>query len=305
MKILILIDKPNWAYHSIAKALCKYNRSNLCLLSILPIKKGIEEIERVYKQYDLFYVMGFQTYEKVKFLPKNKTMVGVHSCHSWDNKQTTPDNIVFPDSKVLEYLNSFLRVNVVSKYLYDIFREAGVSNLYCTPNGVDSNIFIPIQNRVDHNFTVGYSGTKSHDWRKGITEFIIPSAKKSNVKINLAMRATGSYIKLEEMPSFYNTIDVYICASLSEGFSLSVLEAAACGVPIISTKITGCTELIRDGINGFFVDRNISDISDKINILKNNKSLREEMSKSMREDIVLYHCWSKKSDQWIKFFMGQ
>ena len=302
MKILVLVDKLNWAYHSIAKSLCKYNMYKDISFNVLPIKGWINRIKKEYKKYDLFYVMGFQTFEKLTFLPKNKVMIGIHSCHSWDNKKTTPTNIVYPDNKLIDYLNSFLRVNAVSKYLYDIFKESGLNNLYYTSNGVDSNIFVP-RGRQHNDFTIGYSGTKTHDWRKGITEFIIPAAKMSGVKVNLAMRSTGSHIPLEEMPLFYNTLDAYVCASASEGFSLSVLEAASCGVPIISTKITGCTELIEHGENGLFVDRDIKDISKKIDIMKDTE-FRNFMSNNIRKDVVQHHCWSKKANKWFEFFEG-
>ena len=303
MKILLLIDKVNWAYHSIAKSLCIFNTEKDISFDIMPIKGGIDDIKKVYKKYDLFYVMGFQTFKKLGFLPSKKTMVGIHSCHSWDNKKTTPTHMEYPKPELVEYLNSFLRVNAVSFYLYELFRQTGVKNLYYTPNGVDSNIFVPIEKRNNNEITIGYSGTKTHDWRKGITKFIIPAAKKSRVKINLAMRSTGSHISMEEMPSFYNTLDAYICASASEGFSLSVLEAASCGVPIISTKITGCLELVKHGENGLFVDRNIEDISKAIDIMKDYE-FRNFMSKNIRRDVVNYHCWSKKINMWTDFFKG-
>lgn len=303
MKILLLVDKLNWAYHSIAKSLCKYNKNKDISFDVLPIKGSIDEIKKKYKKYDLFYVMGFQTSKKLDFLPKSKTMVGIHSCHSWDNKKTTPTNIVYPNNKLVDHLNSFVRVNAVSQYLYDIFNHSGLKNLYYTPNGVDSNIFIPKESN-NEEFTIGYSGTKTHDWRKGITEFIIPAAKKSRVKINLAMRSTGSHIPLEAMPSFYNTLDAYVCASSSEGFSLSVLEAASCGVPIISTRITGCTELIKHSENGIFVDRSVESISEAINIMK-DLEFRKFMSDNIRKDVVKYHCWSKKIDKWISFLRNK
>ncbi len=41
----------------------------------------------------------------------------------------------------------------------------------------------------------------------------------------------------EEMPNFYNQIDCYICASVSEGTPNPVLESMACGVPVISTDV--------------------------------------------------------------------
>jgi glycosyltransferase involved in cell wall biosynthesis len=303
MKILLLVDKLNWAYHSIAKSLCKYNTEKDIFFDVLPIKGGVDRIKKEYHKYDLFYIMGFQTDKKLGFLPKNKTVIGIHSCHSWDNKQTTPTNIVYPDSSLVDHLNSYLRVNAVSKYLYDVFKKSGLNNLYYTPNGVDSELFLPHDN-IRVGFTVGYSGTKTHDWRKGISEFIVPAAEKAGVKVNLAMRIKGDTIPIEEMPAFYNTLDAYICASSSEGFSLSVLEAASCGVPIISTRVTGCTELIRHGENGLFVDRNVDDIVEKINTLKDSK-LRSFMGRNMRQDIVDYHCWSKKIDKWINFFWGK
>lgn len=303
MNILILTDKPNWAFDSIAKNLVKHNADEDVKLFIFSIKGREKKIKKIYKKYDLFYVMGFKTYDRINFLPKDRTMVGIHSCHSWDNKKTTPTNRVKPDRATMAFLNTFLRVNAVSKYLYDLFKEAGVEKLYYTPNGVDSKLFLPHDN-LREGFTVGYSGTKTHDWRKGISEFILPAAKKAGVKVNLAMRVKGETIPLEEMPAFYNTLDAYICASASEGFSLSVLEAASCGVPIISTRVTGCTELIKNSENGLFVDRNVDDIVEKINVMK-DWEFRNFMSKNIRRDIVKYHCWSKKVDKWIKFFRGE
>lgn len=303
MKILLLVDKPNWAFHSIAKSLIKYNTLQDVELSCHPIKHEEKKIKKIWKKYDLFYVMGFMTYDRINFLPKDRTIVGIHSCHSWDNKKTTPDKRVKPNKKIVKYLNSFLRVDAVSKYLYDLFSECGVENIYYTPNGVDSYMFIPSNNH-NSDFTIGYSGTQTHDWRKGISKYIVPSAKQAKVKVNLAMRSTGSHMPLEKMPSFYNTLDAYVCASASEGFSLSVLEAASCGVPIISTRVSGCTELIKDGVNGFLVDRSVQAIADKIEMLKEDTKLRRIIGFNMRNDIMQNHCWSKKIYMWIDFLKG-
>ena len=45
MRILLLVDKLNWAYHSIAKSLCKYNTDDNIYFGILPIKGGIDKIK--------------------------------------------------------------------------------------------------------------------------------------------------------------------------------------------------------------------------------------------------------------------
>lgn len=303
MKVLVLPDKNNWAYFSIAQALAKYNPLGL-EMNIVPIKGNQDRIKTIHKEYDQFFVMGWQTYDLVKFLPRDRTITGVHSAHSFDEKDTTPDKDVDPPQSVVDFLNTFLRVNAVSRRLYDLFKSNGVEKMHHTSNGVDSFLFAPQLRRGAEDFYVGYSGSKSHDWRKGVSKFIIPAAEKAGVKTKIAMLSTGSYIPLDEMPSFYHGLDAYVCASSSEGFSLSVLEAAACGLPVITTRVGGCTELIHDGKNGFLVDRDVDAISDKIVALKNDDQLRENISYSIRQTIEEKYCWLHRAGDWFDFILG-
>ena len=59
----------------------------------------------------------------------------------------------------------------------------------------------------------------------------------------------------EEMVAFYQGVDVQICASRTEGGPHPLLEAAACGIPLISTRVGIAPELIKDGDNGFLIER--------------------------------------------------
>ena len=301
-KILLLIDKPNWAYHSIAKALVKYNTNKDLSLSIMPIKANVDNIKKKYKKFDSVLVMGWQTYEHVSFLPKHITMVGIHSFHAWDNRSTTPEKDEIPPRQIVDYLSSFKSVNAVSQRLSDAFINQGLNVVY-TPNGVDTNIFVRTKNPpISKSLIVGYSGSKAHDWRKGVSEFILPAAKKAGVEVKIAMLSTDSYVPLEEMYKFYNEIDCYVCASSSEGMSLSVLEAASCGRPIITTRVSGNTEVIKENITGFFVDRTLDDICEKLNCFK-DKHLLTQMSNNIFADIRNHWCWSNRTKNWIDFLV--
>lgn len=55
------------------------------------------------------------------------------------------------------------------------------------------------------------------------------------------------------MASLYQKADVMVFPSLSEGMTLSGLEALGCGIPIICTDHSGVNDLIQDGVNGFVV----------------------------------------------------
>jgi len=306
MKVLLLPDKKNWAFFTICEAIVKYNDTDI-EFTVMPIKGGEKKIKKEYKKYDLFFVLGWQTYDRIGFLPKKQTLIGLHSYHSWDKHKTTPDNKedMVPPRKLVDFLNKFLRVNAVSKQLTHVFEKAGVDKIYYTPNGADTDIFFPDRKHKNKKFTIGYSGSKAHDWRKGVTEFIYPAAKKAKVDVKIAMLSSDQYVDLDHMPEFYNTLDTYICASSSEGFSLSVLEAAACGLPIISTKVGGCVDLIEDGLNGFLVDRNINAIADSIVLLRDNESLRHGISNQIGSDVVCKWAWSNRSVDWINFIGGR
>ena len=47
--------------------------------------------------------------------------------------------------------------------------------------------------------------------------------------------------------------DVFVLPSLAEGFSLSIIEALAAGLPVVATRVGGAAEIIDEGRNGFLV----------------------------------------------------
>lgn len=49
--------------------------------------------------------------------------------------------------------------------------------------------------------------------------------------------------------------DIYILPSYNEGLPIAILEAMACGMPVITTPVGGIPELVRDGMNGTLIPR--------------------------------------------------
>lgn len=301
MKTLIIIDKFKWAYDSICQSIMKYNQDKDLSLKMTALKGNKKEIKKIHSKFDRFFVMGWQNYADIDFLPKKQTLVGIHSYHSWDNKISLPGQEASPPASLIDFLSGFKGVNAVSQNLTNLFIKHGLQKVVYTPNGVDTDIFIPQPLPNDKRLKIGYSGSSAHDWRKGVSEFIIPAAQKAGVDIKLAMLSTDDYVPLDKMPAFYKDIDCYICASSSEGMSLSVLEAAACGRPVIGTKISGNIEIIKNDLTGFFVNRNIKDISDKIAILRDDREKLKNMSLAVAEDIKKNFSWEKQSKAWLSF----
>lgn len=57
----------------------------------------------------------------------------------------------------------------------------------------------------------------------------------------------------DDIPQLLQLMDVFVLPSLAEGISNTVLEAMACGLPVIATDVGGNSELIRAGLNGVLV----------------------------------------------------
>ncbi|RST73645.1 N-acetyl-alpha-D-glucosaminyl L-malate synthase BshA [Siminovitchia acidinfaciens] len=86
----------------------------------------------------------------------------------------------------------------------------------------------------------------------------------------------GRQDHLEEL---YSMSDLMLLLSEKESFGLVALEAMACGVPCIGTRVGGIPEVIEDGYNGFLCELgDTDDIAEKALILLQNEELLERFS---------------------------
>jgi starch synthase len=85
----------------------------------------------------------------------------------------------------------------------------------------------------------------------------------------------------EEVLELMQEAEVLVLPSLTEGCALVVLEALACGLPVIVTPNTGSLEFVRDGREGFVVPICSSDaIAERLHTLNVNRELLAEMSRN-------------------------
>lgn len=93
----------------------------------------------------------------------------------------------------------------------------------------------------------------------------------------------------EKIQGYLGQADVFVLPSLSEGFPNVILEAMACGLPIVTTKVGGIPDIVTDGVNGYLVDaKNPDAIAEKILILLQNGQLSEEISIKNKEKVKKY-----------------
>jgi glycosyltransferase involved in cell wall biosynthesis len=63
------------------------------------------------------------------------------------------------------------------------------------------------------------------------------------------------YVENSELPRYLNSADVYVSSSLSDGTSISLLEAMACGLPVVLSDVPSNLEWVTCGYNGMIVPR--------------------------------------------------
>ena len=83
----------------------------------------------------------------------------------------------------------------------------------------------------------------------------------------------------EKIPKLLVASDIFVLPSLSEGFPVVLLEAMASGLPIITTRTRGLSEIIQENVNGFLVNpKNATEIADKIKYILTNDKLTKRIS---------------------------
>jgi UDP-glucose:(heptosyl)LPS alpha-1,3-glucosyltransferase len=86
----------------------------------------------------------------------------------------------------------------------------------------------------------------------------------------------------KDVMKFYAAADAYAGAALEDAYGLPVIEAMACGLPVITSINAGVSEIIDDGLNGLLLHdpTNVGELASLIRRLVNDRSLREQLAGS-------------------------
>lgn len=193
---------------------------------------------------------------------------------------TSHDSLVWPGRKT-KLLNRYL-VNAiaVSKSVADHLRvacEISENKIVIIPNAIETKLFEAGKksfNKTKPVFIFIGRLLKS----KGIDDAIIGLAKLRSDYPNLQLLIYGKEVfksykdsldklvaknkydfvkfmgRTDDVPSALRTGDIFILPSQSEGFAISVLEAAAASKPVIATKVGAIGDMVIEGKSGLFVD---------------------------------------------------
>lgn len=135
-----------------------------------------------------------------------------------------------------------------------------------------------------------YGGGKREDYQ--------PLVDSSGIAHSCILETAVSHIDEKHRES-----SVYVMSSRYEGFPMSLPEAMACGLPVVSFNCEcGPTEIISDGEDGFLVEKgNISELAEKIIYLIENDEIRIKMGQQARKNIERFKI-EQIAKQWKNLF---
>lgn len=176
-------------------------------------------------------------------------------------------------------------------------------------SGVDTDRFIP-EPGGGVNGTVRVLLAARLLWDKGIGEYVVVARQLKAEGLDIEFMLAGDVDPgnpasvsptdvqswrsedvvrplghVEDMAELLSRIDVMTLPSCyGEGVPRSLIEAAACGLPIVTTDSPGCREIVDDGVNGYLVPvREPEALASAIRRLYADKDLRLAMGKAGRE----------------------
>jgi glycosyltransferase involved in cell wall biosynthesis len=91
---------------------------------------------------------------------------------------------------------------------------------------------------------VGEDESRSGEYRARVERLV------SELGLARRVRLTG---RLEDVAGLVASLDVLVSASHSESFGIAMVEAMACGVPVVATATMGAREVVEDGVTGLIV----------------------------------------------------
>jgi len=239
------------------------------------------------------------------------------------------------DEKIIGRATSVLHFKTISKCSHLIAITEQVKRIYSKllgedkisviPLGVDTNLFRPNEERTKEEFEVLFTGSLYP--LKGI-EYLIKSMKHvicTQKRVKLRIVGEGpekerlkslagklglkdkvifeGFVPHDKIVKYYQNCDVFCFLTLGEPFGIAILEAMACGKPVIASKIGGPAEIVKDAETGFLVNpRDTEAIAERIIRLIKDGKLRKKMGRKARKIVVEKYSLEKISEEYHKLY---
>ncbi len=113
------------------------------------------------------------------------------------------------------------------------------------------------------------------------------------------------FIPNDQVPDLMQTFDAFVNCSTTESFGVAILEASACGLPVVVTKVGGVAEVCLEGQTGIMVEANNSkELAQALIRLAKDRDLRTKMGLAGRKFVLENYIWRDNVDKMLTLMEG-
>lgn len=332
LHVLVCPDRPSWAFDNIAGNIARYAGRNT--LSKLYMQDVIGNEHRFFEtiflkridlchifwREDMFYLLNPHTIDKAARhlgIDYDTTVRAINSCAF---TTSIYDHLFSSRAEIQQRRQGFAMTDgytVSSAKLQTIYSSEPdlPAPDIVIPDGVDTEHFSPSATERDGSdiLAIGWVGnsawgrhTDGYADTKGYQRLFRPTMSELQSRgFPVEPRVADPQVRrvnFEDMPDFYRQLDVYLCTSAMEGTPNPVLEAMACGIPVVSTDVGIVPEVFGDLQKRFIIEQPTAEkFADAVSELVNDEHLRRAIAKENRSR-ALEWSWEIKTRDWWPFW---
>jgi len=216
-----------------------------------------------------------------------------------------------------------------SQWLADRVKESFLNKFQVKviPNAVNTEIFknkdksfirkkynIPLEKKI-----ILFVAANLKDERKGVKYFfeslknirannwmVVTVGKVTNYdkikEIDIEIKQMGYLKDKNDISDLYNLADIFCISSLDDNFPTTVLEAMACGVPVVGFHVGGIPEQVTEGCGIMVKSKDIKALGKAIGRLLTHDEMRKNFGENCRKRVLKNYTIEKFTDNYIKVY---
>ncbi len=333
-----LLEARKWEFFSLAekerlKSVDEMFQSDDLILNVTALEQQLSSLIRTVKPdlvhahspYVVFnrVIAKIREHENFESLPILATIHGRPKPLVLPNGRKTTDYDAFVDECPFDLILAVSNnvAEVLGRYLKTRNKSIPIRILYL---GVDLSVFYPQQDtskKWDIAFLGRFEAMKAVD----LFPEMLVLLKQEFPKLRFLMTGEGSLknqvleefehegvssmvdylgvVNTDEVPNLINQCRVFIYPSREEPFGLSIVEAMACGVPVVTTNVLGPSEIITNNVDGLTVPpENVDELVHAIVFLLKNEEFRTKIGENARKTVESRFDIKQHYDRLIKLY---
>ncbi|HKM81466.1 MAG TPA: glycosyltransferase family 4 protein [Candidatus Acidoferrum sp.] len=233
------------------------------------------------------------------------------------------------------YGSKALRLAAVSRHTArQLTQYFGRRDAVVAPNGVDLSLFSPASRLALRDTALrrlGYFPDDivllliGNDWRnKGLPTLLEAMSRLNHPTLRLSVVGSDTpagflhqvqslqlsnrvkfFPETSEILAFYAAADIYAAPSLEDSFNLPVLEAMACGLPVLVSRLAGISDYIADGVDGILLQDpgDPSALAGSLSLLLQQPELRRSLGENAARK-AQHFSWDRQADAIHRLLSG-